>query len=410
MLIAAGLRERPLGRLGRATSAAAAASYEATLRARRLAPTTIERYLQIVAHFAEWRPADSPAAVHAVDAFLSTHLPGCTCARSGRRAVTENRAALRLWLRATGMPPAAPSPWTPVDAEVAAFDAYLRDVCGAAVQTRVRRRRHVGVFLTDLFGAQPIRYQALCPSVLTSWVTTRAQHVRPVTAGAIASDLRSYLRYLALQGVAVAGLAEALPRVAQWRLASVPKHLTPTDLAQFVAAFDRATPRSCRDYAMALCLATWGLRACEVAGLGLADIDWRSAAVTIRATKTHRARVVPLTSDLGAALARYLRVRPATSSDHVFVRMGVLEGEALTPSVVRSAMRLGYRRAGLPASVTGTHRLRHTAATRLVNAGASLKEVADALGHASLDTTAVYAKVDLARLRQVAMPWPEGAR
>jgi site-specific recombinase XerD len=94
----------------------------------------------------------------------------------------------------------------------------------------------------------------------------------------------------------------------------------------------------------------------------------------------------------------------------VFVRIGVLEGEALTPSVVRSAMRLGYQRAGLPASVTGTHRLRHTAATRLVNAGASLKEVADVLGHASLDTTAVYTKVDLARLRQVAMPWPEGTR
>lgn len=132
-------------------------------------------------------------------------------------------------------------------------------------------------------------------------MTTRAQHVRPVTAGAIASDLRSYLRYLALQGVAVEGLAEALPQVAQWRLASVPKHLTPTALAQFLAAFDRATPRSCRDYAMALCLATWGLRACEVAGLRLADVDWRSAVVTIRASKTHRARVLPLPPAWGGA-------------------------------------------------------------------------------------------------------------
>ena len=397
-------------RLGRATSASDAACYEATLRARRLAPTTVQRYLQIVAHFAEWQPTGPAAAMDAVDAFLSTHLPGCACGRPGRRAVTENRAALRLWRRAIGAPPPALCPPTPVDAEVAAFDAYLHDVCGAAVQTRVRRRRHVRTFLADVFGAQPIRYDALRPAILTAFVTTRAQHVRPVTAGAMASDLRSYLRYLALQGVAVAGLAEALPRVAQWRLASVPKHLTPTALAQFLAAFDRASPRSCRDYAMALCLVTWGLRACEVAGLRLGDIDWRSAVVTIRATKTHRARVVPLTANLGAALAGYLRVRPAAASAHVFVRIGVLEGEALTPSVVRSAMRLGYQRAGLPASVTGTHRLRHTAATRLVNAGASLKEVADLLGHASLDTTAVYAKVDLARLRQVAMPWPEGAR
>jgi hypothetical protein len=90
--------------------------------------------------------------------------------------------------------------------------------------------------------------------------------------------------------------------------------------------------------------------------------------------------VLPLTADLGAALAAYLRVRPATTSGHVFVRIGVLEGDDLTPSVVRSAMRLAYQRAGLPATVTGTHRLRHTAATRLINAGASLKEVADVLG------------------------------
>jgi site-specific recombinase XerD len=396
--------------LSRVTSGAEAEHYEATLHARRLASTTVARYLQVVAHFAEWRMPSTSTAAEVVATFLSTHLPACTCACPGRRTLFENRAALRLWLRANTAASASPPPRTPVDAEVDAYDRYLRDVCGAAVQTRVRRQRHVRAFLTDVFGEQPIRYDALRPSVLTSFVTTRAQLVRPVTAGAVGSDLRSYLRYLALQGVAVAGLTEALPRVAQWRLASVPKHLTPTDLAQFLAAFDRATPRSCRDYAMALCLVTWGLRACEVAGLRLGDIEWRSATVTIRATKVHRARVVPLTSDLGEALAGYLRVRPATDSDHVFVRIGVLEGEALTPSVVRSAIRLGYARAGLPASVTGTHRLRHTAATRLVNAGASLKEVADLLGHASLDTTAVYAKVDLARLRHVAMPWPEASR
>lgn len=410
MSVATGFSESPLARGSRVRSGADAAHYEATLHARRLASTTVARYLQVVAHFTEWRTTFTATAAEAVATFLSTHLPACTCACRGRRTLFENRAALRLWLRANTTASASPPPRTPVDREVDAYDRYLRDVCGAAVQTRVRRRRHVRAFLADVFGAQPIRYDALHPPVLTSFVTTRAQHVRPVTAGAIASDLRSYLRYLALQGEAVAGLADALPRVAQWRLASVPKHLTPTDLAQLLAAFDRATPRSCRDYAMALCLVTWGLRACEVAGLRLADIDWRSATVTIRPTKTHRARVLPLTADLGEVLAGYLRVRPATASDHVFVRIGVLEGEALTPSVVRSAMRGGYQRAGLPASVTGTHRLRHTTATRLVNAGVSLKEVADVLGHASLDTTALYAKVDLARLRQVAMPWPEGSR
>jgi site-specific recombinase XerD len=399
-----------LNRLGHATSLTEAGHYEATLRARRLSAATVERYLQVVAHFAQWRAASAMVAAEAVATFLSTHLPCCRCACPGRRTVIENRAALRLWLRATGVAPSAPPPRTPVDVEVTAYDRYLQDVCGVAVQTRVRRMRHVRAFLTHVFGDQPIRYHDLQPSTLTRFVTTRAQQVRPSTAGAIASDLRSYLRYLALAGVAVEGLADGLPRVAHWRLARVPKHLSPSDLTRFLTTFDRATPRGRRDHAMALCLATWGLRACEVAGLRLADVDWRSATVTIRAAKTRRARVLPLPPALGEALVAYLHVRPSTPSPHVFVRIGVMEGEAVTPSVVRSAVRVGFQRAGLPPSVTGTHCLRHTAATRLVNAGAALKEVADVLGHLSLDTTAVYAKVDLARLGQVAMPWPEVSR
>lgn len=399
----------PLDRLGHATSAAEAGHYEATLRARRLSAATVERYLQVVAHFAEWRTGSALAA-EAVSTFLSTHLPRCRCACPGRRTLFENRAALRLWLRATGATLSVSGPQTPVDAEVAAYDRYLQDVCGVAVQTRVRRMRHVRAFLTSVFGDAPICALDLRPSTLTRFVATRAQQVRPCTAGAIASDLRSYLRYLALGGVTVEGLADALPRVAQWRLASVPKHLSSSDLTRFLTAFDRATPRGCRDYAIALCLATWGLRACEVAGLRLADVDWRSATVTIRAAKTRRARVLPLPPAVGEALVAYLHVRPSTPSSHVFVRIGVREGEAVTPSVVRCAVRLGYHRAGLPPSVTGTHCLRHTVATRLVNAGAALKEVADVLGHLSLDTTAVYAKVDLVRLRSVAMPWPEVTR
>lgn len=398
-------------RLGRATSDADAERYHAALSARRLAATTTDRYLQVLVHFAEWRSGRLAATMtEDVAAFLVEHLGACTCPSRGRRALIENRAALGLWMRATPTEPVSPPTRTPVEAETIAYDAYLRDTCGAAMQTRLHRTRHVRAFLTQVFGDRAIRYDHIRPSILTSFVMTRAQQVRPSTIGVIASDLRSYLRYLALRGVAVEGLAEALPRVAQWRLATVPKHLAATDLARFLDSFDRCTPRSCRDYAMALCLVTWGLRASEVAALRLADFDWRSATVTIRATKTHRARMLPLTPAVGDAVARYLRVRPSTASDCLFVRIGVLHGEAIGPSVVRSAVRLGYRRAGLPAAFSGTHRLRHTAATRLVNAGASIKEVADVLGHASLDTTAVYAKVDLVRLRLVAMPWPEGTR
>ena len=156
---------------------------------------------------------------------------------------------------------------------------------------------------------------------------------------------------------------------------------------------------------MTRCLLDLGLRAGEVAGLHLEDVDWRAATLTIHATKTHRSRVLPLPTGLGRALVSYLHVRPITVHRHLFVRIGVLHGDPVTASVVRSAVRLGYQRAGLPPTYTGTHRLRHSAATQLVSGGASLKVVADILGHQSLDSTAIYTKVDLPRLRCVALPW-----
>lgn len=409
MSLSAGSTRILVERLGRAASGADAERYHAVLRARRLATATTVRYLQAVVHFAEWRLTRLAATMtEDVATFLAVHLGQCTCLCLGRRALIENRAALRLWGRATTTGPASPP--TPVEAEVIVYDAYLRDTCGAAVQTRLHRTRHVRAFLTQVFGDRPVQHEGVRPAALAAFVADRASQVKPSTTGVIASDLRSYVRYLALCGVPVEGLAEALPRVAQWRLSGIPRHLAPADLTRFLAAFDQCTPRSRRDYAMALCLVTWGLRASEVAGLRLNDIDWRAATVVIRSSKTCRARVMPLMRTIGDALAAYLRIRPLTPSDHVFVYLGVREGDPIPPSVVRSAVRLGYRRAELPTSFTGTHRLRHTAATRLIMAGASIKEIADVLGHTSLEATAIYAKVDDGRLRQVAMPWPEVSR
>ena len=154
-----------------------------------------------------------------------------------------------------------------------------------------------------------------------------------------------------------------------------------------------------------------GLRAQEVASLRLEDIDWRLGAVHVPPTKTRRGRDLPLSASVGASVAAYLRAgRPSSASRRLFLRIGLAEGEPVDASTVRVGVRAAYRLAGLPIHYTGTHRLRHTAATRLVRAGASVKEVADILGHLSLDSTAVYAKVDLPRLRAVALPWPRRSR
>jgi integrase len=387
--------------------------YAASLVARRLAAATVARYVRATAHFTTWwtrhhRTDVSCVGRQDVEAFVSGHLRRCRCPSPVPRTPTDCRAALHHLLRflAPGESPTR-SP-TPVEEDVARYDMYLREVCGAAEATRIHRTRHVGEFLSGLFGRAPVLHRKIHPESLRRFVVTRARHCRPGSAGVITDGLRSYVRYLEMEGLCGPGLRDAIPSVARWRLATLPRCLEPGELTRFLRSFDRQSARGRRDYAMALCLAVLGLRASEVAALRLQDLDWRSGTLSIRESKTRRERILPVTPRVGRALVAYLHVRPQTETDQVFVRIGVLEGDLIGPSVVRSAVRLAYRRAGLPAHYTGTHILRHTVACRLITAGASIKEIADVLGHASLDSTTVYAKLDVARLRAVALPWVEG--
>jgi integrase/recombinase XerD len=385
--------------------------FDDALRARRLAPSSVVRYQEVATHFFAWWHAHHPAgnvsaAVRAdVDAFVAQHLRVCRCSRRCRRAPHENRAALRhLWGARPEVTQVA-GPRSSVDREIERYQAYLREVCGAAEATQVYRVRYVGALLKELFGHGVVDHGAIGAAALTLFVTARTSSCRPSSMGVVTSALRSYVRYLTLQGLAGDHLCEAIPAVARWRLASVPQRLEPDEWSRLLRSFRRRDPRGRRDFAMTRCMMDLGLRAGEVAGLQLGDIEWRAGTLMIRATKTRRSRVLPMPAGLGRTLVSYLRVRPTTPHRHLFVRLGVLHGDPVTASVVRSAVRLAYRRAGLPPTYTGTHRLRHSVATRLVSAGASLKEVADVLGHTSLDSTAIYTKVDLPRLRRVALPW-----
>lgn len=393
--------------------------YATHLEKWRLAPATIARYLRAVTHFAKWartkgiRPFP-PLHNDDVQKFLRSHLRKCTCTGRVVRSVAESRAALNHLVRVLRREGCYVDSWTRprtgVDQEVDRFDQYLTRVCGAATQTRIHRTRHVREFLIRLFGEGPVQHKRISPDSFGLFFRKRTRRCRPGTAGVIAGGLRSYVRFLVFEGHCDLSLVDAVPTVARWPLASLPAHLSSEELDRFLRAFDRRSTRGRRDYAMSICLAELGLRASEVARLKLSEIDWQTGAVIIAAGKTSRERMLPISRRLGGALISYLRRRPRTKCDRVFVRLGALEGDAIGPSVVRSAVRLAYQRAGLPSSYTGTHLLRHTAATRLVASGASLKEVADLLGHVSLDSTVLYAKVDLPRLRKVAMPWPRDSR
>ena len=159
---------------------------------------------------------------------------------------------------------------------------------------------------------------------------------------------------------------------------------------------------------MALCQVDLGLRVSEVAGLCLEDLDWRAATLRLPAGKIGRARELPLPQRVGQAIADYLHGgRPAPSCRNVFVRHRVPRGAAVTKTLVAGVMRMAYAKVPGCEHWAGTHVLRHTAATRMHRHGATLKEVADILGHRSLGTTTIYTKVDLPGLTAVALPWPE---
>jgi integrase/recombinase XerD len=227
------------------------------------------------------------------------------------------------------------------------------------------------------------------------------------SAKLIVCSLRSLLGWLHVTGATPVSLVSAVPSVAGWRLSALPKGLEPGQLRRLLAACDRRTATGRRDYAIMLLLARLGLRAGEVAHLGLGDIDWRHGEVAI-VGKGNRAERLPLPADVGAAIAAYLRRgRPGTAEGRsVFVRVHAPH-RALTTSGVTMAVFGAAQRAGLPKM--HAHRLRHTAATAMLRAGSPLPEVGQVLRHRSPLTTAIYAKVDRDALAVLARPWPPGA-
>ncbi|MEK1947752.1 MAG: site-specific integrase [Ensifer adhaerens] len=204
-------------------------------------------------------------------------------------------------------------------------------------------------------------------------------------------------------------LKAANPRVAHWRLASLPEVLTDAEINELLSSFDQSFPSRLRAYAMVRCLIDLGLRSSEVVKLQLDDINWADGTINLVGTKSRRADVMPLPSETGAAIAAYLHgERPATSNRAIFVRHVAPYDEPITTKSVKRAVLAGYRRCGW--TRTGVHILRHSMASRLLRTGAPMKEIADILRHRSLDTSAIYAKVDLTNLAAVALPWPGSAQ
>lgn len=222
------------------------------------------------------------------------------------------------------------------------------------------------------------------------------------SAQQLVTGLRALLRYLHVAGVIERPLRWAVPAVADRRGLSLPRGLEPAAVARLLASCDRRRLTGRRDYAVLLLLARLGLRAGEVAAMRLEDLDWRGGEMLVRG-KGNRHERLPLPVDVGKALVSYLRWRPRSECRAVILCVRAPLGP-VSAGAVSQAVRAACTRAGLER--VGAHRLRHTAATGMLRAGASLPEIAQVLRHQRLETTAQYARVDRQALRALALPWP----
>lgn len=301
---------------------------------------------------------------------------------------------------------------TTLKAVLTAYDDHLHQTCGLCAGTRRGYRECVRRFLEATLPGPRIALGDLDAKTVLAYIEKRARHLKPRSVKLYATSLRSFFRFLRTRGMATEALEHAVPSIPEWRLSTLPRGLSEEDLKRFLASLDTSTPRRERDRAMILCLARLGLRAGEVADLELADIDWRAGTLRIRRRKSRREAILPLPPDVGRAITDYLRgsrAKTRTTSRRVFVRLRQGVGEPIGSLLVTQAVRYALRDAGMEAPSHGAHLLRHTLATRMVNRGTPLKEIADVLGHTSLATTAIYAKVDVASLSEVPLPWPETA-
>jgi site-specific recombinase XerD len=389
-------------------------AYAICLTDRGYRPSTISQYLNSVAHFAHWcqsQAIDTPQVdEQTIKWFIRRHLPHCRCATHCSRHRHIVKAALKHLVGGPSYSgralPRTQALSSAVNDELRGFEHHLKEVRGHSDWTRHIYLSNVRRFLSEQFHGKPIVIGSLLPRDVVRVMQKLTVGWKPASIKAFNCSLRSYFSFKTMGGEQAARLCKALPKVALWRHAQLPKMVSQEDVRRLLGSYDRTKATGKRDYAIARCLIDLGLRRSEVARLKLEDIDWREGVMRLSA-KGQRIDLLPLPAATGGAIADYLRNgRPQTTFREIFVRHNAPCNVPADVDLVRGAIRQAAIRCGLQDRIRGTHILRHTLAGRLVQSGTSLKEIADLLRHRDIDTTTIYAKVDFAALTDVAQPWP----
>ena len=336
--------------------------------------------------------------------------------RAGKQTIQPgDRAALMRWLvvlrNAGAIAPAAPPSLTPHERIFKEFDVYLRTERGLAPRSIVRHLPTIRQFLHEVCPAGADDLGRISRETVVGFVERHAHDWSPKTGKAMCWSLRAFLRYIHYKGLHRASLADCVPSIRRWKLATLPTYLSAAQVQKALDGCDRTTAMGRRDFAILMMLAKLGLRADEVARLNLDDVDWRAGELLVHAKGRQRIRM-PMPPHVGTAVVAYLRDgRPRSSCRRLFVRtlapqVGFASGCAITMIAKAALDRVGIE----GCAHRGAHIFRHSLATELLRSGATLSEIGQLLLHGSHDATRIYAKVDIEALRTLSLPWPGGAQ
>jgi len=383
---------------------------------------TARNLLKGISHFSRYMLWKGIEDVHNItmehiNEFLTEHLPVCNCERPNKFDFQGERAAMKklvLHMKAKGIFKEEKKVYSSdsIDGLLIRYEDYLRQIRGLSSKTY---ERHILFARRILAIRRQLNHGALSLEKLTAGEALDITNILLDVHGScdwkstMTSSIRIFLRFLNWEKIIPTDFGHIIPSFMHWKLADIPCGLTERQLQKLLETPDRTTAVGKRDYAVLVILATLGIRASEVIALTTQSVHWRKRTLTVPACKTRKEREMPL-SDLALfALDDYCRnARPDTDCKTLFIKtkapyVGFANSSGVTTLVTQNVIRSGIHKP----SKRGSHMLRYTLATLLVNRGVSYKEAADILGHDCIETTRIYAKTDLNSLRKVVTEFPK---